>query len=120
LAACTTSRIRAGYIGVIWGRDLRYDFDARSWIGDKTQSADSVVKRSKDKFVDLVKNTYRVLLSRGIKGCYVHFMDRDTERFVRTRMEAAYEDPTAREIVASRVAEEQNQYRSGKRSNNDL
>jgi hypothetical protein len=37
--------------------------------------------------VSLVKNTYRVLLSRGMKGCYVHFMDKDTERFVRSRME---------------------------------
>ena len=45
------------------------------------------MKRSKDKFVDLVKNTYRVLLSRGMKGCYVYFMDKDTERFVRSRME---------------------------------
>ena len=45
------------------------------------------MKRSKDKFVDLVKNTYRVLLSRGMKGCYVYFMDKETERFVRSRME---------------------------------
>jgi hypothetical protein len=75
------------YVGVIWGKDLRYDLDAQTWIGDKKYSADSVVKRSKERFVDLVKNTYRVLLSRGIKGCYVHFMDKDTERFVRSRME---------------------------------
>lgn len=85
------------YVGVIWGRDLRYDFDGQKWIGDKTQSADSVVKRSKDQFVDLVKNTYRVLLSRGIKGCYVYFMDKDTERFVRSRMEVASK-PSAAEL----------------------
>lgn len=75
------------YIGVIWGPDLRYDFDTGDWIGDKKASADRVVKQSKGKFVDLVKNTYRVLLSRGLKGCYVHFMDKDTERYVRSRME---------------------------------
>jgi DUF2075 family protein len=58
-----------------------------------------VVKRSKDRFVDLVKNTYRVLLSRGMKGCYVYFMDKDTERFVRSRMEvsASTELPKAAE-----------------------
>jgi DUF2075 family protein len=83
------------YVGVIWGRDLRYDFDRQEWVGDKTQSADSVVKRSKQQFVDLVKNTYRVLLSRGLKGCNVFFMDRDTERFVRSRMETTREWPTA-------------------------
>ena len=85
------------YVGVIWGKDLRYDLDRQEWIGDRTQSADSVVKRSKEQFVDLVKNTYRVLLSRGLKGCYVFFMDRDTERFVRSRMETTQEWPTAGE-----------------------
>lgn len=75
------------YIGVIWGMDLVYDFDQGTWVGDKKASADQVVKRSKEKFVDLVKNTYRVLLSRGMKGCYVYFMDKDTERFFRSRME---------------------------------
>jgi hypothetical protein len=92
------------YIGVIWGKDLRYDLDRQSWIGDKSHSADSVVKRSNDKFVDLVKNTYRVLLSRGMKGCYVYFMDKDTERYVRSRIE------TADDRRADRVAESQNDY----------
>lgn len=77
------------YVGVIWGKDLVYDLDQQQWIGDKKASADQVVKRSKDKFVDLVKNTYRVLLSRGMKGCYVCFLDRGTERFVGSRMERA-------------------------------
>jgi len=86
------------YIGVIWGRDLIYRFDQQAWLGDKRESSDSVVKRSKDRFVDLVKNTYRVLLSRGMKGCYVYFMDKETERFVRSRMELA--DPRAQARVA--------------------
>jgi hypothetical protein len=79
------------YVGVIWGRDLRYSFDQQRWIGDRTESADSVVKRSKERFVDLVKNTYRVLLSRGMRGCYVYFMDRETELFVRSRMDPGQE-----------------------------
>ncbi len=75
------------YVGVIFGADLRFDFAEQKWIGDKTQSYDSVVKRSKEQFVDLVKNTYRVLLTRGMKGCYVCFLDRETEIFFRSRME---------------------------------
>jgi len=100
------------YIGVIWGRDLRYDLDLQTWVGDKKQSADSVVKRSKEQFVNLVKNTYRVLLSRGIKGCYVHFMDRDTERFIRSRMEMTPQ-PAAedKERRVDRVAEDPQRYR---------
>lgn len=75
------------YAGVIFGTDLRYCFDRQEWIGDKQKSHDTIVKRSGEKFTDLVKNTYRVLLSRGMKGCYVHFMDKETERFFRSRME---------------------------------
>ena len=77
------------YVGVIWGKDLVYDFGQQQWLGDKRASADQVVKRSKEKFVELVKNTYRVLLSRGMKGCYVSFLDKGTEQFVRSRMERA-------------------------------
>lgn len=75
------------YVGIIFGRDLRYDWDQNSWVGDRTQSFDTVVKRSRDQFIDLVKNTYRVLFTRGIKGCYVHFMDEGTRRFFQSRME---------------------------------
>lgn len=75
------------YVGVIWGRDLRYDQEAQRWIGDRSQSHDNVVRRSGDRFVDLVKNTYRVLLSRGLKGCYVYCQDVETAKFLLSRTE---------------------------------
>ncbi|WP_342766269.1 MULTISPECIES: DNA/RNA helicase domain-containing protein [unclassified Methanothrix] len=56
-------------------------------VHSKEYSEDTVVKGSKDKFTELIKNSYKVLLTRGLKGCYVCFMDKDTERFVRSRME---------------------------------
>jgi len=34
----------------------------------------------------IIKNTYRTLMTRGIKGCYVYFTDKATERFVRDRI----------------------------------
>jgi hypothetical protein len=77
------------YVGVIFGKDLLYRFDRQDWVGDREKSYDTVVKRSGGKFAELVKNTYRVLLSRGMKGCYVHFMDKETEHFIRSRMEPA-------------------------------
>ena len=67
------------YVGVIWGRDLRWDPATKTWIGDSSESYDSIVKRSGDRFTDLVKRTYRVLLTRGLKGCYVYFQDPGTE-----------------------------------------
>jgi DUF2075 family protein len=75
------------YVGVIFGPDLVYDPKAGAWNGVPGRSADRMVKRAKTGFADLVKNTYRVLLSRGMKGCYVHFMDENTKNFFRSRME---------------------------------
>ena len=77
------------YVGVIFGEDLVYDLDAQKWIGNREISADTVVRRAGDEFLELTKNTYRVLLSRGMKGCYVHFMNKDTERFIKSRIEPA-------------------------------
>jgi hypothetical protein len=75
------------YVGVIIGKDIIYNFETNKWEGHPENSADSVVKRDKDKFIDLVKNSYRVLLSRALKGCYVYFVDKETEKFFRSRME---------------------------------
>lgn len=75
------------YVGVIVGTDLTYNLDDQKWVGHRENSFDGPVKRAQDKFIDLVKNTYRVLFSRGMKGCYVYFMDKDTERFFKSRMD---------------------------------
>jgi DUF2075 family protein len=81
------------YAGVIWGSDLVYDPDKGAWVGQRQHSKDMVVSRSKDQFTDLVKNTYRVLLTRGLKGCYLCFTDKATERLVRSRTEGLGETP---------------------------
>jgi len=83
----TAQGFEVDYIGVVWGKDLVYDLDGQSWVGDRKESRDRTVKQSKADFLQLVKNTYRVLLSRGMKGCYVCFLDKSTEHFVRSRMD---------------------------------
>ena len=77
------------YIGVIIGPDLSYNLDKTEWEGHPECSHDTTVRRSRDRFLEMVKNAYRVLLSRGMKGCYVYFVDKDTERFVKSRIEGA-------------------------------
>lgn len=77
------------YVGVIFGEDLRYDRRSGSWVGDKSNSYDRSVTRgakTASELVALLQNTYRVLLTRGMRGCYVHFMDDDTRGFFRSRM----------------------------------
>lgn len=78
------------YVGVIFGKDLVYRPEQK-WICHKQESSDSQVKRSKHRFLELVKNTYRVLLTRGMRGCYVYFQDKDTENFFRSRIESVPE-----------------------------
>jgi len=74
------------YVGVIFGKDLVFDVGRR---GNRKISHDSVVKKApEDEFVNLVKQTYRVLLTRGMKGCYVYFEDTATREFFLSRMSA--------------------------------
>ena len=75
------------YVGVIFGSDLVFDPKGNCWRGVPERSFDSVVKRSPQTFLSNVKNTYRVLLSRGMKGCYLCFLDENTENFFRSRVE---------------------------------
>lgn len=74
------------YIGVIIGPDLKYDERTNSLVGDRTKTKDPTLKRSKDNFDQYVKNIYRVLMTRGLKGCYVYFVDKEVEEFVRGQM----------------------------------
>jgi uncharacterized protein len=95
------------YVGVIWGPDLAYDSTNEAWRGNREASHDQVVRGSGERFIDLVKNTYRVLLSRGLKGCYVYFMDNGTETYIRNRCEGlggAF--PAAETLPAAKPARE--------------
>lgn len=84
----TAQGFEVDYAGVIFGPDLVYR-PRQGWVGQKAHSLDSGLKRgtSEEEFLQLVKNTYRVLLSRGLKGCYVHFMDEETRNFVESRID---------------------------------
>lgn len=71
------------YVGVIWGPDLVWRAEEGGWTGVRGASHDGVVKRSTDEhFTDLVKNTYRVLMTRGMKGCYLYVIDEETREHI--------------------------------------
>ena len=77
------------YVGVIFGPDLVYRPMDGGWVGQRDQSHDRVVRRgvTDQEFTGFVKSTYRVLLTRGLRGCYVYFMDAPTRDFVLSRIE---------------------------------
>ncbi|MFJ3304095.1 DNA/RNA helicase domain-containing protein [Streptomyces sp. NPDC086549] len=69
--------------GVIIGPDLVWRGDR--WITDRTQSKDPVFKKStSDADVDrLIRNTYKVLLTRGMIGTIVYSTDPETRNKLR-------------------------------------
>jgi hypothetical protein len=77
------------YVGVIVGPDLVYRPMEGGWRGQREESFDRVVRRgvSEAEFTRYVKSTYRVLLTRGLRGCYVYFTDHPTRDFFVTRTE---------------------------------
>ena len=77
------------YAGVIWGEDLV--IRDGTWVGQPSASRDHVVKtRAGARFVDCVKNTYRVLLTRGLRGCYVAILDSETRQYLLKAAGGAY------------------------------
>ncbi|HEV2119298.1 MAG TPA: DUF2075 domain-containing protein [Candidatus Bathyarchaeia archaeon] len=75
------------YVGVVFGKDLLFDSARRIWVGEPKNSADGSVKRDKENFLLYVRNAYRVLMTRGMLGCYVCFMDKNTEDYFRSRID---------------------------------
>ncbi len=75
------------YVGVIFGKDLMYRFETNHWEAHPENSYDRLAKSNKANFIHLVKNAYRILLSRAMRGCFVYFCDKETEKFVKSRIE---------------------------------
>ena len=93
----TCQGLELDYVGVIIGDDLI--FDGKTLVTDpaaraKTDaSLNGFKKESKEnpevarqKADELIRNTYRTLMSRGMKGCYVYFTNKETEEYFRGLM----------------------------------
>lgn len=63
------------YIGVILGPDIRYDKDKECVAAVKGHTHS--VSDSDPNFDEHIKNIYRVLMSRGKKGCLIYCVDPD-------------------------------------------
>lgn len=78
-------------IGVIWGSDLVWRTDR--WIAQKAESRDSPV-RSSSKMLTLVRNAYRVLLTRGLEGAHLLILDGETREYVRESLAQLQQRPS--------------------------
>ena len=74
------------YIALIWWDDLRWDCTQNKWIVnlDKVTRFDSqlrsTIRNHSVNYDYLMKNIYRVLLTRAKKGIYIWFKDQDTKK----------------------------------------
>ena len=81
----TSQGFEFDYIGVIFGNDLVYNKEHKSWYARPENSHDSMAKRGNDQFVQHLKNVYRVLLTRAHKGVFIYFMDKDTREYFKNK-----------------------------------
>lgn len=85
----TCQGLEVDYIGVIVGPDIRFDKTSGRVITDVSKRSrndksvngfKSLFKSSPERAAqqadDIIKNTYRTLMTRGMKGCYVYFCDK--------------------------------------------
>jgi hypothetical protein len=88
--------------GVIIGPDLVWR--ENRWVTDRTRSKDPVFKRSTpDADVDrLIRNTYKVLLTRGMVGTIVYSTDPETRRMLHSLVPAVEGTPAESGVRAPR------------------
>jgi DUF2075 family protein len=94
----TCQGLELDYVGVIIGDDMTYTNGAVQTNVLKRSTNDSTIKGYKkllrEKPIDgarqldvLIKNTYRTLMTRGMKGCYVYCVDKGLEDYLRKKLE---------------------------------
>ncbi|MCR4703667.1 MAG: DUF2075 domain-containing protein [Saccharofermentans sp.] len=93
----TSQGLEFDYVGVIIGEDIRYengkvitDFTKRagtdqSLKGIKMMSKDNP-EEAKRRADEIIRNTYRTLLTRGMKGCYIYCVDSELKKYFKERL----------------------------------
>ncbi|MBQ4511982.1 MAG: DUF2075 domain-containing protein [Acidaminococcaceae bacterium] len=85
----TAQGLEFDYIGVLIGNDLRFDKTGGKIITDRTKISkddkSSGIRSAKDDVAErLIKNTYKTLLTRGQKGCFIYCEDKALVDYIRS------------------------------------
>ena len=85
----TAQGLEFDYVGVFIGKDLRYDPVNGGIITDKTMISkddnSSGIKTASDDVAErLIKNTYKTLLTRGQKGCFICCEDMALAEYIKS------------------------------------
>jgi DUF2075 family protein len=105
----TCQGLEVEYIGVIVGADLLYrDGELKTFVANRSRQDRSVrgyrslLERDPgagERIDRVIRNTYRTLMTRGLKGCFVHCVDRATQDYFKSRLaevRTSHRDATSR------------------------
>ena len=90
----TSQGLEFDYVGVIIGDDMRYENGGLLQILLKRARTDQSLKGIKKLYKEdpelaekeadeIIKNTYRTLMTRGMKGCYVYCTDQRLSAYLK-------------------------------------
>ena len=93
----TSQGLEFDYVGVIIGDDMRYenghiatDFTKRAGTDQSIKGLKTLYKNDPVQALaradEIIKNTYRTLMTRGMKGCYVYCTDLELRKYLQERM----------------------------------
>jgi DUF2075 family protein len=93
----TSQGLEFDYVGVIIGDDIRYednrvvtDFTKRAKTDQSLKGIKKLYKESPEEAEqradEIIKNTYRTLLTRGMKGCYIYCTDPGMQEYLKLRL----------------------------------
>lgn len=89
----TSQGLEFDYVGVIIGDDMRYenghiitDFTKRAKSDQSLKGIKKLYKENPEQALadadEIIKNTYRTLMTRGLKGCYVYCTDKKLAEYL--------------------------------------
>ncbi len=93
----TSQGLEFDYVGVIIGDDMRYednhivtDYTKRAKTDQSLRGIKKLSKEdpeeAKKRADEIIKNTYRTLMTRGMKGCYVYCTNEGMGQYLRERL----------------------------------
>lgn len=93
----TTQGLEFDYIGVIIGNDMKYenghiatDFTKRANTDQSIKGLKKMYKEKPEEALkiadEIIKNTYRTLMTRGMKGCYIYCTDKALSEYLKRRI----------------------------------
>ena len=94
----TSQGLEFDYVGVIIGEDLRYengkivtDFTKRAKTDNSLKGIKKMYSENPEKALkladEIIKNTYRTLLTRGQKGCFIYCEDKSLSEYLKNRID---------------------------------